>query len=70
MYLLRYVYAGQAAGRTGPLPAPYGYPLPGGHGVMGSPFATLTKNTLQCYNVLIYNTIFIYPFLHTKAEAL
>lgn len=38
--------------------------------VMGSPFATLTKNTLQCYNVFICNTIFIYPFLHTKAEAL
>ena len=38
--------------------------------VMGSPFATLTKNALQCYNVLICNTIFIYPFLHTKAEAL
>lgn len=33
MYLLRYVYAGRAAGRTGPLPAPYGNPLPGGHGV-------------------------------------
>ena len=68
MYLLRYVYAGQAAGRTGPLPAP-----PAAircRAVMGSPFATLTKNTLQCYNVLIYNTIFIYPFLHTKEEAL
>jgi uncharacterized membrane protein len=38
--------------------------------VMGSPFATLTKNALQCYNILIYNIIFIYPFLHTKAEAL
>lgn len=38
--------------------------------VMGSPFATLTKNALQCYNVLICNTIFIYPFLYTKAEAL
>lgn len=38
--------------------------------VMGSPFAKLTKNTLQCYTILIYNTIFIYPFLHTKAEAL
>ena len=38
--------------------------------VMGFPFATLTKNTLQCYNVFICNTIFIYPFLHTKAEAL
>lgn len=38
--------------------------------VMGSPLTTLTKNTLQCYNVFIYNTIFIYPFLHTKAEAL
>lgn len=37
---------------------------------IGFPFATLTKNTLQCYNILIYNTIFIYPFLHTKAEAL
>lgn len=67
MYLLRYVYAGQAAGRTGPLPAPCGNPLPGGHGV---PLTTLTKNALQCYNVLIYNIIFIYPFLHTKAEAL
>lgn len=67
MYLLRYVYAGRAAGRTGPLPAPCGYPLPDGHGV---PLTTLTKNTLQCYNVLIYNTIFIYPFLHTKVEAL
>ena len=30
----------------------------------------IDKNTLQCYNVLICNTIFIYPFLHTKAEAL
>lgn len=38
--------------------------------VMGSPFATLTKNALQCYNITIYNMIFIYPFLHTKAEAL
>lgn len=38
--------------------------------VMGSPFATLTKNALQCYNIFIYNTIFIYPFLDTKAEAL
>ena len=67
MYLLRYVYAGQAAGRTGPLPAPAAIRC---RAVMGSPFTTLTKNTLQCYNVLIYNTIFIYPFLHTKAEAL
>lgn len=34
MYLLRYVYAGQAAGRTGPPGGcPCGYPLPGGHGV-------------------------------------
>ena len=38
--------------------------------VMGSPFTTLTKNALQCYNIFIYNMIFIYPFLHTKAEAL
>lgn len=38
--------------------------------VMGSPFATLTKNALQCYNISIYNMIFIYPFLHTKAGAL
>lgn len=67
MYLLRYVYAGRAAGRTGPLG---GNPLPGGHAVMGSPLTTLTKNTLQCYNIFIYNMIFIYPFLHTKAEAL
>lgn len=68
MYLLRYVYAGRAAGRTGPLGGcPCGYPLPGGHGVS---LTTLTKNTLQCYYVFIYNTIFIYPFLHTKAEAL
>ena len=37
---------------------------------MGFPFATLTKNALQCYNITIYNMIFIYPFLHTKAEAL
>lgn len=41
-----------------------------GRTVMGSPFATLTKNALQCYNIFICNTIFIYPFLHTKAEAL
>lgn len=68
MYLLRYVYAGRAAGRTGPPGGrPCGYPLQGGH---GASLTTLTKNTLQCYNVLIYNTIFIYPFLHTKAEAL
>ena len=34
MYLLRYVYAGRAAGRTGRREAaPYGYPLLGGHGV-------------------------------------
>lgn len=38
--------------------------------VMGFPLTTLTKNTLQCYNIFIYNMIFIYPFLHTKAEAL
>ena len=68
MYLLRYVYAGRAAGRTGPPGGrPCGNPLPGGHGV--SPYH-IDKNTLQCYNVFIYNTIFIYPFLHTKAEAL
>lgn len=41
-----------------------------GRAVMGSPFATLTKNALQYYNIFIYNMIFIYPFLHTKAEAL
>lgn len=38
--------------------------------VMGFPFTKLTKNALQCYNITIYNMIFIYPFLHTKAEAL
>ena len=41
-----------------------------GRKAIGSPFATLTKNALQCYTILIYNMIFIYPFLHTKAEAL
>lgn len=69
MYLLRYVYAGQAAGRTEPL-ARRPTTAIRCRAVMGSPFAKLTKNALQCYNVLIYNTIFIYPFLHTKAEAL
>lgn len=65
-----YMRGGQRVGQGRREAAPYGNPLPGGHGVMGSPFTTLTKNALQCYNVLIYNTIFIYPFLHTKAEAL
>ena len=66
-----YMRGGQRVGQGRWEAAPYGNPLPGGHGaVMGSPFATLTKNTLQCYNVFICNTIFIYPFLHTKAEAL
>ena len=62
-----YMQGGQRVGQGRREAAPYGYPLPGGHGV---PFATLTKNALQCYNVFICNTIFIYPFLHTKAEAL
>lgn len=63
-----YMRGGLRVGQGRREAAPYGYPLPGGHGP--PPFATLTKNALQCYNVFIYNTIFIYPFLHTKAEAL
>lgn len=69
MYLLRYVYAGRAAGRTGASGTPPSTAIRC-RAVMGSPFATLTKNALQCYNIFIYNMIFIYPFLHTKAEAL
>lgn len=62
-----YMRGGQRVGQGRRDAAPYGNPLPGGHRV---PFTTLTKNALQCYNVFICNTIFIYPFLHTKAEAL
>lgn len=62
-----YMRGGQRVGQGRWEAVPYGNPLPGGH---WAPFTTLTKNTLQCYNVLIYNIIFIYPFLHTKAEAL
>lgn len=65
-----YMRGGQRVGQGRWEAAPYGNPLPGGHAVMGSPLTTLTKNTLQCYNIFIYNMIFIYPFLHTKAEAL
>lgn len=61
-----YMRGGQRVGQGRREAAPYGNPLP----VMGSPFTTLTKNALQCYNIFIYSTIFIYPFLHTKAGAL
>ena len=69
MYLLRYVYCGMYM-RGGQRVGQGRREAARCRAVMGSPFAKLTKNALQCYNVLICNTIFIYPFLHTKAEAL
>ena len=63
-----YMRGGQRVGQGRREAAPYGYPLLGGHGV--SLYHIDKKSPCNAIMFLIYNTIFIYPFLHTKAEAL